>query len=146
MIEPISKRVPFFRGVLGAFALILLSLSLGGCGESAVPAAADEQLASEQVAGEPPDWRQDRLQLGQETYEQACASCHDDGRDGAPRTGVREDWEDRSKMWQAVLFNHAKAGYLNMPGKGGQPDLSDEAVEAASEYMLGLTFPELPRD
>jgi len=49
-------------------------------------------------------------------------------------------------MWQAVLFNHAKAGYLDMPGKGGQPELTDESVEAATEYMLGLTFPELPKD
>jgi cytochrome c5 len=30
-------------------------------------------------------------------------------------------------MWQAVLFNHAKSGYLEMPGKGGQDELSDEA-------------------
>jgi cytochrome c5 len=49
-------------------------------------------------------------------------------------------------MWQAVLSKHAKAGYLEMPGKGGQAELSDESVEAATEYMLGLTFPELPQD
>jgi cytochrome c5 len=49
-------------------------------------------------------------------------------------------------MWQAVLFNHAKAGYLDMPEKGGAAELSDEAVEAAAEYMLSLTFPELPTD
>jgi cytochrome c5 len=61
-------------------------------------------------------------------------------------TGNRDDWSGRSDMWQAVLFNHAKSGYLDMPGKGGQADLSDEAVEAATEYMLDQTFPELPRD
>ena len=64
----------------------------------------------------------------------------------APITGNRDQWEERSDMWQAVLFNHAKMGYLEMPGKGGQPELTDEAVEAATEYMLGLTFPELPKD
>ena len=49
-------------------------------------------------------------------------------------------------MWQAVLFEHARAGYFDMPGKGGRRDLSDEAVEAATEYMLEKTFPELPKD
>ena len=92
------------------------------------------------------DWRSDRQALGKATYAKACASCHEAGEGNAPRTGVREDWSERSDLWQAVLFNHAKAGYLEMPGKGGRPELTDEAVEAAVEYMLGLTFPELPRD
>jgi cytochrome c5 len=91
-------------------------------------------------------WREDRLALGKETYEVACAACHDTGDQGAPITGNREQWKDRSDMWQAVLFEHAKAGYLDMPGKGGQSELTDGAVEAAVEYMLGATFPELPRD
>jgi cytochrome c5 len=46
----------------------------------------------------------------------------------------------------AVLFKHAKSGYLEMPGKGGHTDLTDESVEAATEYMLGLTYPELLKD
>ncbi|MGK2926743.1 MAG: c-type cytochrome [Lysobacterales bacterium] len=92
------------------------------------------------------DWRSDRQALGQATYDKACASCHAAGELDAPRAGVREDWSERSDLWQAVLFSHAKSGYLEMPGKGGQPELTDEAVEAAVEYMLGLTFPELPRD
>jgi len=33
-----------------------------------------------------------------------------------------------------------------MPAKGGQNEFSDRAVEAAGEYMLNETFPELPRD
>jgi cytochrome c5 len=33
-----------------------------------------------------------------------------------------------------------------MPARGGQTDLSDRAVEAAGEFMLNETFPELPRD
>jgi len=49
-------------------------------------------------------------------------------------------------MWQAVLASHAKSGYLDMPSKGGQQGLSDAAVEAATEYMMGLTFPERPTD
>ncbi len=78
---------------------------------------------------------------GQETYNAACASCHDTGLDGAPVTGNLVDWVDRSPLWQAVLMEHAKEGYLEMPAKGGHPELSDRAVSAAVEYMLTSTFP-----
>ena len=93
-----------------------------------------------------PTWREDRAALGKATYEAACASCHETGDGGAPITGKRDQWEERSDMWQAVLFKHAKSGYLEMPGKGGHTDLTDESVEAATEYMLGLTYPELLKD
>jgi len=91
-------------------------------------------------------WREDRLALGRETYQQACASCHDTGKDGAPVTGNPGHWDERSTLWEAVLFEHAKTGYLEMPEKGGHSELTEESVDAAAEYMLGLTFPELPRD
>lgn len=128
-------------------AAVLLA-ALAACSPEAENQVAEEQVAEDQVAGREvkQDWRADRQALGEATYARACASCHEAGEGNAPRTGVREDWAERSDLWQAVLFNHAKAGYLEMPGKGGQPELSDEAVEAAAEYMLGLTFPELPRD
>ena len=79
---------------------------------------------------------------GQETYNAACASCHDTGLEGAPVIGNLVDWVDRSPLWQAVLMEHAKEGYLEMPAKGGHPELSDRAVSAAVEYMLTSTFPQ----
>ena len=91
-------------------------------------------------------WRARYLALGRETYEMACASCHDEGKDGAPIKGDRDSWSNRSHLWSAVLSEHAKAGYKDMPCKGGQLELSDKAVEAAAEYMLSETFPEKPRD
>jgi len=91
-------------------------------------------------------WRTRYLELGRETYEWACASCHDEGDDDAPIKGDRDSWADRSPLWSAVLLEHAKNGYLDMPSKGGEEQLSDRAVEAAGEYMLYETFPELPRD
>lgn len=131
----------FYR-ILWVFALLgLVACSPGGEDVS----APSETLKPEQREVKP-TWREDRVSLGQETYQSVCASCHESGDHGAPVTGNRDQWEERSDMWQAVLFKHAKAGYLEMPGKGGQSDLSDEAVEAATEYMLALTFPELLRD
>jgi cytochrome c5 len=91
-------------------------------------------------------WRTRYLELGRETYEMACASCHDGGKDGTPIKGDRDSWSDRSPLWSAVLIEHAKSGYLEMPTKGGQIQLSDRAVEAAGEYMLHETFPERPQD
>ena len=79
---------------------------------------------------------------GQQAYEQACASCHDEGVDGAPRTGDPEAWADRSMLWEAVLFEHAKKGYLEMPARGGSPELPDLSVSQALEYMLLETFPD----
>jgi len=124
---------------------VLALLAMVACSPTGnEPAAAAPSSEAEREVM--PSWREDRLALGQQTYEQACASCHDSGEQGAPVTGKREQWEGRSDLWQAVLFEHAKSGYLDMPGRGGQSDLTDEAVEAAAEYMLGLTYPELPKD
>ena len=35
-----------------------------------------------------------------------------------------------------TLFDHAINGFKGMPAKGGNASLSDEAVEAAVEYMV----------
>ena len=82
----------------------------------------------------------------QGAYELACASCHAEGVDGAPITENREDWENRSALWEAVLLEHAKLGYFAMPPKGGHEELPDFVVERAAEYMLELTFPERQPD
>jgi cytochrome c5 len=126
--------------------LAIALFGLAACSTGDDEAAAEPSAMSPEQREVKPTWREDRLALGVQTYQAACASCHETGDQDAPITGNREQWEQRSDMWQAVLFNHAKAGYLQMPGKGGQLELTDDAVEAATEYMLGLTFPELPRD
>ena len=81
-----------------------------------------------------------------EAYEQACAGCHEEGVDGAPRTGDRDAWVGRSTLWEAVLFEHAQEGYLDMPARGTDGRFSDEDIAAATEYMLELTHPDTPPD
>jgi len=83
---------------------------------------------------------------GQEAYEQYCAKCHDTGEQGAPIVGKHSDWVDRSKLWQAVLMDHAKSGYLGMPAKGGSEELSEKSVDAAVQYMLERTHKDMPGD
>lgn len=83
---------------------------------------------------------------GEVAWSQYCAVCHEDGMLGAPRIGVPEEWQSRSSLWQAVLMEHAKEGYYDMPARGGQTDVPDDIVNAAAEYMLETTFPDRPQD
>jgi len=126
--------------------LLIATASLLACsagGDDTATTTQVQQSGSDYPEG---SWMARYLALGQETYLAACASCHDEGKDGAPVKGDRETWSNRSPLWSAMLLEHAKDGYLQMPAKGGQNELSGRAVEAAGEYMLNETFPELPRD
>ena len=87
-----------------------------------------------------------RMKHGRQVYADSCASCHDDGTDGAPSIRKPEDWGDRSSLWEGVLFEHANTGYLSMPAKGGAAGLTEDDVDAAAEYMLTVVHPELPKD
>jgi cytochrome c5 len=123
---------------LGLFALFSCA-AYGEPASSPVLGAAEQKKAAA-------SWREHRLAYGKEIYEQACASCHDEGVDGAPAIGDRHAWSGRSPLWSAVLFEHANAGFLQMPAKGACPELTEPSVDAASEYLLSVTFPELPLD
>ncbi len=116
------------------------------CLAASLPLAAHDPGTSAAEDAEIVAWRERYLALGEDVYTWACAACHDTGEQDAPRIRDRDTWSDRSPLWSAVLLEHAKQGYLEMPAKGGHPYLSDRAVQAAGEYMLGETFPELPRD
>lgn len=108
------------------------SLLLAGCSyNAAVESAADAEMAP---------------LSGAEAYEQYCADCHSTGKDGAPVVGVHKDWADRSKLWQAVMMDHARTGYFDMPAKGGRPELPNSSIDAAVEYMLELTYEGIPPD
>ena len=102
-----------------------------------------EQGGEPAIVAEP---REEVVPEGRAAYERVCAGCHDEGVGGAPAVGDREAWADRSSLWMGVLAEHAKEGYLDMPAKGGAPDISDPEVTAAAEYMMSLTYPELPGD
>ncbi len=113
----------------------LLALGLlTGCGGNPTGGAADaEVVATDSVDGEA-------------AYLEYCAGCHETGMFGAPVVGDASYWEGRSTLWQAVLMEHAREGYYDMPPKGSRPDISDEEVNAAVEHMLSLTFPNRPPD
>ena len=114
--------------------LIAASFALASCVHDG-----DEKLSS-------PDDAAGVAINGEAAYVEHCASCHETGILGAPREGQPEEWAGRSNLWQAVLMEHAKTGYFEMPARGGRSDLSDEIINAASEYMIELTFPDRQKD
>lgn len=125
------------RTVLLVFGVTLLT----ACGGNEKPKSVSEELQERELSTTAMG-KEDVGSTGQETYEVFCASCHDAGLAGAPVTGISADWQNRSQLWQAVLMEHAKAGYLEMPAKGGEGELSDLSVSHAVEYMMLVTFPD----
>lgn len=77
---------------------------------------------------------------GEEIYNSACMACHTTGVAGAPKIGVVAAWTDRIAKGTDALYANAINGYQGsagvMPAKGGRVDLSDEAVQAAVDYMV----------
>lgn len=121
-------------------------ITLSPCTFRAAIAAALAFSSVAATAGNTLTAASERLQDGEKAYAAICARCHESGADGAPITGKREDWQARSNLWEAVLFEHADKGYIKMPARGDADYATEYDAEAAAEYMLTITHPELPRD
>lgn len=122
---------------------IILGMFVIGCtqensGTSGVVRPASESDGQSATNTEP------MVLSGEAAYYIACAACHETGASGAPVTGDPDAWADRSSLWQAVLADHANRGYMDMPAKGGRVELSEWVVIRATEYMMSLTYPEMP--
>lgn len=68
-------------------------------------------------------------------YQKACALCHQEGRFGAPRTGVAGDWKARLAEGKELLVQHVKQGYNAMPAGGMCGSCSDQDYRALIEFM-----------
>ena len=77
---------------------------------------------------------------GESVYQSACFACHGTGAAGAPKVGDAAAWTERLAQGMETLINNAINGIQGsagvMPARGGNPNLSDEAVTAAVEFML----------
>ena len=73
---------------------------------------------------------------GRQTYQQACAFCHDKGVAGAPKLGDAAAWSARTAQGKETLYASALHGKGAMPAKGGNPSLSDDAVKAAVDFIV----------
>lgn len=75
---------------------------------------------------------------GEKTYRAACFTCHDTGIVESPKLGDKAAWEPRIAQGMDVLYEvslNGKPGTPMLP-KGGRPDLSDDDVKAAVDFMV----------
>ena len=95
-------------------------------GDAAIPAAPLPAAAAQ--AAEPAS--------GAEVYAMVCQVCHTTGVLNSPMLGDAAAWEARLAKGREALCANSIGGLNLMPPKGGRPDLSDEAVCLAVDYML----------
>lgn len=83
------------------------------------------------------------LSQGRLIWLENCKGCHGDGTAGAPIPMENKAWEFRIAKGMPTLYEHAIKGFFGendtmMPERGGNPNLSDEQVIAAVDYVVAL--------
>jgi cytochrome c5 len=73
---------------------------------------------------------------GKQVYSDVCASCHAQGRDGAPRVGDAKAWARLSERGLSSLGDSAIAGVRKMPPHGGKLETTDLEIKRAITYMV----------
>lgn len=73
---------------------------------------------------------------GEAVYDRLCMACHQSGVAGAPVRGDRDDWALRLEQDFETLLRHSIDGIGAMPPRGGNPNLSDDEMRAATVYLL----------
>ncbi len=80
---------------------------------------------------------------GQKIIQHYCAVCHAEKpliKLGAPRIGVKADWDARIKQGMQKMFAHTSEGLNAMPARGGCFECSDEQLMLAIVAMLPHDF------
>jgi cytochrome c5 len=90
-----------------------------------------------------PEFGEPRLVQGRTVWLGTCQDCHGNPLADAPQVKDAEAWAPRLNQSRAALYDHALSGYSSsewteMPARGGNADLSDDAVRAAVDYMVRL--------
>lgn len=101
----------------------------GADGQAALAAAqAEAQAAAAPAESGPVD--------GSSVYNNVCTACHAAGVAGAPQPGS----ELLAQRMAEKGLDGLKASVINglnvMPPRAGRPDLTDEQIQAAIEFML----------
>ena len=97
-------------------------------GDAPAPAAvATVQTAAAQAA---------ETRSGAEVYDMVCHVCHSTGVLNSPKLGDAPAWSARLAKGTEALYASSINGLNQMPPKGGRPDLSDDEIRLAVDYML----------
>ena len=78
---------------------------------------------------------------GENLVRERCTDCHSDGKNGAPRLGVMDDWKPRLTSGVETLVKSAIRGHNAMPARAGMANLSDADIRAAVSFMVVQTKP-----
>lgn len=128
--------------------LTLGFIVLGGCGLEKPPAKLADEIKeaqnpkeeaaapAEEAAAPAEEELTPELAAGKEVYDASCAMCHDSGMMNAPKPGVKADWEARLAQGMDTVMKNTIEGFGGMPAKGGNPDLTDEQLKSAVDYMV----------
>lgn len=73
---------------------------------------------------------------GEAVYNGLCMGCHQAGVAGAPITGSDQMAARLDEKGLDMLVSNAINGLNAMPARGGNPNLTDEQIRAAVEFML----------
>src|SRR5579885_61194 len=73
---------------------------------------------------------------GEPIVRGVCMACHQAGMNGAPRFADKIAWKPRIAQGRDTLYQHAMKGLRGMPPRGGNPNLSDDQIKAAVDYMV----------
>jgi cytochrome c5 len=103
-------------------------------------------LVSEIAFGDEPAYREfddPSLAQGRVVWLGNCEPCHGYGVAGAPIPMQADDWRARIAKDEEVLHEHALNGFYGpddtyMPPRGGNPQLNDDQVRSAVDYMRHL--------
>ena len=69
-------------------------------------------------------------------YNQTCVVCHGEGVHGAPRPGVKSDWEGSLSYGKTEMYLNTLEGIGEMPPRGLCDDCSEAQLKAVIEFML----------
>ncbi len=72
---------------------------------------------------------------GMQVFNVFCADCHQNPDNEAPQLDEADDWDLRTLQWASLLKDHVKAGFLDMPAKGGHPELTDQNIKDALYFI-----------
>jgi cytochrome c5 len=151
-----QKSGKFFVGSIVTFLIIfgVIKIILLTSLDAAKLAVAPESMTAEDVAerikpvaqtyiGEAPVVvaavvEEESVGGGQQIVTQVCSMCHSSGMMNSPKLGSKADWAPRIEKGIETLYSNAINGINMMPARGGRPDLTDDDIKAAVDYMVSL--------
>jgi cytochrome c5 len=93
-------------------------------------------LAEVQAAAAAPVVEEVAIVDGEQVYGGLCKTCHDAGVAGAPLAASDQMATRLDEKGLETLVYNAINGLNAMPPRGGNPNLTDEQIQAAVEFML----------